>query len=255
MARKKTSRKKTSRRTTTTASPPRRTYLRTAQPTKPPAQLEPVPRKYAGKKLAVVASGPSLTRADCARLRKHQIPTIAVNDGYRYCPFADIVYAADPLWWDHHIKAVRRICSGAELWTCQYYKGQQIGLQAATRHGLRVVRCIQRAGFSAKPDEIHHLGNSGSQAINFGLLTGPSVVYLLGFDMGRTGGKEHFFGDHPKALQGNEAGAQRPPSAFDVWRQRLAVASLGLSGQSVVNLTRETRLQAFPRADIEDVLP
>lgn len=244
MPRKKATRKKTARRPASRPPAPRK-----------PARLEPVPRRHAGKRLAVVASGPSLTRADCARLRKHQIPTIAVNDGYRYCPFAEIVYGADPDWWDYHIARVRRTCKSAELWTCQYYKGQDVGIQGATRHGLRVVRSADRAQFSGNQNEIHTLGNSGSQAINFALLMGAAVVYLLGFDMGRSGGKEHFFGPHPKKLHYNIVGAKRQPSAFEAWRQRLAVASLGLKGQIVVNLSRQTALEAFPLADIEELFP
>lgn len=95
---------------------------------------------------------------------------------------------------------------------------------------------------------IHWGGNSGYQCINLAYLWGARRIVLLGFDMQRTDGKAHWFGDHPQGLHNN--------SPYDKWLRnfdRLA-ADLKAEGVEVINATRKTALRCFPFASIDEAL-
>ncbi|MGQ6076331.1 hypothetical protein ACUNGR_13575 [Serratia sp. IR-2025] len=47
-----------------------------------------------------VASGPSLTAADCALVEASGLPAIAVNNSWRLIPACAVIYAADCCWWE-----------------------------------------------------------------------------------------------------------------------------------------------------------
>ena len=57
--------------------------------------------KLRGRPCVVVASGPSLTAEDVDYCRE-RAAVIVVNDNYKLAPWADVLYAADPEWWDLH---------------------------------------------------------------------------------------------------------------------------------------------------------
>jgi hypothetical protein len=93
---------------------------------------------------------------------------------------------------------------------------------------------------------IHFGGNSGYQAINLAFLLGARRILLLGFDMGYgKSGKRHFFGDHP--------GGMNVPSPFPDFINsfRSVAAQAPDLGLEIVNCSRETALDCFPRAPIE----
>lgn len=94
---------------------------------------------------------------------------------------------------------------------------------------------------------IHEGGNSGYQAINLAFHAGVRRIVLLGYDMQRTGGRSHWFGDHPGRL--NVA------SPYERWVRDFAsiAADLEAEGVEVINASRETALECFRRAPIETV--
>ena len=100
--------------------------------------------------------------------------------------------------------------------------------------------------------QLHFGGNSGYQAVNLAYLFGATKIILLGFDMQRTNGEVHYFGNHPyhKAKQGPR------PEILHSWCKnfdKLAV-DLNKMGVKVINATRQTALTCFPRANIEDIV-
>lgn len=77
---------------------------------------------------------------------------------------------------------------------------------------------------------------------------GARRIVLLGYDMQRTGGRAHWFGDHPKNLSN--------ASGLSGWSAKFALLASDLlrSNCKVVNCSRETALNCFTRADIRAVL-
>ncbi|MCI2243294.1 hypothetical protein L3067_01545 [Xanthomonas sp. PPL568] len=98
---------------------------------------------------------------------------------------------------------------------------------------------------------MHHVpvegaGNSGAGAVALAARWGAAKIVLLGYDCKKSGGKVHWHEDHPRGL-GNAAALPGWPSDF----KRLLPM---LSGIHVVNATRETALDMFPRMTLEEVL-
>jgi len=93
--------------------------------------------------------------------------------------------------------------------------------------------------------QIHWGGNSGYQCINLAYLWGAARIVLLGFDMQRTGGMSHWFGDHPPGLANG--------SPYEQWVQRFdkLAADLRQEDVEVINATKETALKCFKRVPIE----
>lgn len=88
--------------------------------------------------------------------------------------------------------------------------------------------------------------NSGLGAIKLAMLYGAEKIVLLGYDCQHTDGKTHWHGDHPKGL-GNAGSVQH-------WSMRFAGFARKASGVEIVNASRKTALECFPRMDLEDAL-
>jgi hypothetical protein len=88
--------------------------------------------------------------------------------------------------------------------------------------------------------------NSGAGAIVTAALGGASKIILLGYDCQKTGGKSHWHGDHPKHL-GNA-------SRIDGWKQKFSELSKYYAKIEILNASRETALECFPRVELEDAL-
>lgn len=147
------------------------------------------------------------------------------------------MYACDGDWWDQHIREVKAGFKG-ELWTQDK--------RASVDYGLLHIDGDNKPGLGR--DQIHFGGNSGYQAINLAYLFGAVEIVLLGFDMQRTGGMSHWHGDHPAAIN-----RDLPLNGFLKRFQPLAV-DLEREGIKVINATRETALECFPKMNLEDAL-
>lgn len=96
-----------------------------------------------------------------------------------------------------------------------------------------------------------HLGNrwnSGLTAIKFCDRVGADRAILVGFDGGLTqGDKRHFFGDHLKGMH-NATNCENWP------RQARELQNEELEEVEVINASRATLLDAWPRMALEDAL-
>jgi hypothetical protein len=199
--------------------------------------LAPIPRLFPGRTVVCIAPGPSLTVEDCERCRGQAV--VAVGDGVRLAPFADVLYHADDSWWKYY--------DGVPS-----FRGMKItfSMEAAQRFGLhRVAVKVKNSGFgyrgvSFEPNYVHSGGNSGFQALNLAVLFGARRIVLLGYDMKGS----HFFGEHPRPLRNREPNPK--------WRDAFAEAApmLAERGVEVLNATRSTALTCFPRVNLDDAL-
>ena len=69
---------------------------------------------------------------------------------------------------------------------------------------------------------------------------------LSGYDCQHTGGKAHWHGNHPKGL-GNAG-------SVDKWPNQFRMLAARLPNIKIINCTRETALNVFPRGTLEEVL-
>lgn len=187
----------------------------------------------------VLASGPSQRYADVQRVRG--LGTVcAVNRMVFMAPWADVLYAADPPWWELHRPRLKQI----------QFSGRKVCIKPrAKSYGATEIYPAESAKLEGLGrTAIRQGGNSGYQAINLAYLDGATEIVLLGFDCGYTYGKRHVHEDYPHPF--NNAGG------VDHWLPRFKYLAddLRSEGVRVVNCTRETRLECFERMTLEDYL-
>lgn len=180
----------------------------------------------------VVASGPSLTRADCDLLRGVG-KTIAVNNAVFYVPWADILYAGDASWWKVYGEDV------------SWFKGERV-----THQEYKNTR-----RFDGSHRFKHFGGNSGHQALQYAIHNGAKKAAIIGFDHRHTGGKAHFHEDHVRRTEiGGETVMLGNAECSDHWIKIMNATAEDAKrmGVEVVNLSRETALDCFLRMTVEE---
>jgi hypothetical protein len=200
-----------------------------------------VSRAWPGATAVVLGSGPSLTAAQVEAVRGLRV--IAVNDTFRLCPWADVLYACDKGWWDHHTDALQFAGLKVSGWL------PDRGPAPIEHPAVRVVLLSDEPGYSNRPDVIRHGANSGHQALQLAAHFGASTVILLGLDMRfASDGRSHFFGDHPDKL--------RAPMALDRFLALFEAAAPDYAqhGVRVINATPESALTCFPMMSLEAAL-
>jgi len=89
-------------------------------------------------------------------------------------------------------------------------------------------------------------GNSGAAAISLAAFGGAKREIMLGFDCQKTDGKAHWHGDHPAGL-GNCAAINR-------WLPKFREMAHELKHVEIINASRQTALDCFPRMSLEQAL-
>ena len=157
---------------------------------------------------------------------------------------ADHLYSCDQHWWHHHIHDINMGFTG-KRWSCEPYSNSNWGKRDPTEWGVTVLRCdVAGTGLSTDPEVLIGGGNSGYQAIGLALHLGAQRIILLGYDMTWTGGKSHWFGDHPTKF--NKTNPERYISGFRTIRP----SDYGLE---IINCSRSTALDAFPVRSLDGV--
>lgn len=134
----------------------------------------------------------------------------------------------DEPWWRKYFHEARQACSGDFASTCTKYR--QLGVMPLV-HEDRLFR-----GFE----------NSGAGAIAVAIHAKAARILLLGYDCQRTGGQVHWHGNHPTGL-GNGG------SMLD-WPGQFARLKKAFPHQEIINCSRHTALQTFPRAELSACL-
>jgi hypothetical protein len=186
--------------------------------------------RWVGETVACIASGPSLTQADCDAVRARGWRTIVTNTTYQLAPWADALFAFDGSWWRQY-----------RLQVDQVFKGDRLTCSSAGRVMGAAESLLYQTWFAP-------FQNSGASAISLAVVAGAERIILLGYDCQKTGGQSHWHGDHPSALS-NALSIKHWPRAF-----RNVSRYAKERGTPVINCTRETALDCFPRQALESVL-
>lgn len=198
-----------------------------------------VPKAWPGDTAAILATGPSLT-ADDVDYCRGKARVIVVNDAYTLAPWADVLYACDAKWWKWH-EGVPTF-AGAK-WSLEHsawspYRTLYPDVQRLRNTGAN--------GLEHDPTGLRNGRNSGFQAINLAVHYGVTRIVLLGYDMQPSGGKSHFFGEHPNNQK----------SPYPMFRRAMEtlVKPLAKRGIDIVNCSRHSVLTCFRKADLRATL-
>lgn len=196
-----------------------------------------MPRLWPGRTVAVLASGPSMSAEVAAQVRAAGVSAVVVNSTFRLAPWADVLYAADAIWWLENRDALE-------------FAGLKVSVQSPTREAPRDVLTLRNAGkhgFAADPDSLCTGSTSGYQAVHVAAHGGASRILLCGFDYRGSG---HWHEDHPAPL------TNTPPEVWPEWAGRFEwlVLPLRQRGVEVINCTPGSAITCFPRMDLEEAL-
>lgn len=198
-----------------------------------------VPKDWPGETCVCVATGPSLTVEDVEYCRG-KARVIAINNSHELAPWADALYATDAKWWNWHHGA--KSFTGPK-WSMEH---SQWNRTRADYPEIQRLRNTGNHGLEHNPTGLRNGRNSGYAAINLAYHYGATRIILIGYNMQPWKGKTHYFGDHP---QKNNSPYNQFRAAFESLKQPLAKA-----GIQVLNCSRDSVLNTFPKAELRDVL-
>ena len=163
---------------------------------------------------------------------------IVVNDNYLRVPNADVLFAADRPWWKLHDQAIRAKCPTIERWSCE----------GTTRDfGTHIWPVESGRGIATQAEgHIKRGSSSGFMSVGLAIKWGAKHIVLVGIDCQATGGKSHWFGDHPKKLLPS-------PQPFVTWAQEFdsLAAPAAERGIRIANCTISTAVKLLPRSTLE----
>lgn len=202
-----------------------------------------VSRLWPGATIVCIACGPSLVAGDVELVRAARdagrARVIAINAAVRLAPWADVRFAHHAIDW----------CRPEDAATLAAFQGLRYAVEpAAAEYGATVLRMTGGEGLEVtEPGAIRHGNNSGFQAINLAVLLGARRIVLLGYDLKRSAaGALHFY----------PCKGTTDRSEFALWlgRYETLPPALAAVGVAVVNASRETALEVFPRVNLEAAL-
>lgn len=187
---------------------------------------------WAGRTVAVLASGESMSQRVADAVRAADVPAIAINNTHELAPWADALYGADASWWHTHPEAIR-------------FRGIKITASPACRFDeVKLLRNTGAEGFDPDPSGLRTGGNGGYAGAHIAAQGGADRILLCGFDM--RGGHWHppHEGRNPK------------PSSLVRWALRFEglKAALDPRGVEVINCTPGSAITCFRSLPLEEAL-
>lgn len=197
---------------------------------------------WRGECVAIVAGGPSANKVGVDLLRD-RIHVVVINESYRLCPWAEILYACDDVWW-HTRREKLKDFKGIRL----AYNVKEAGIHCVAIAKDKASN-LRHAMLYEEPGVIGAGGNSGFQALNLVTQFGATGVALIGFDYSEQGGV-HWHGAYQPPLRNPDNGR------FHEWRRHMTTAAplLKRNGVDVVNCSLQSTIECFPKMTIEQML-
>lgn len=148
--------------------------------------------RWRGQSVCIIASGPSLTRADADYARLAADRVIVINNSYKLCPAADVLYAADEHWYRRYAPQF-----DGEKWSSVRNVAWR---DKPAPPGVQLAKTIQGSKLS-DAELIYEGSNSSFQAMNLALWWGARKIVFLGLDLQHSpDGQTHWHGDHEGGL-------------------------------------------------------
>jgi hypothetical protein len=211
----------------------------------PDSRFSVVERNWAGKTAVLIAGGPSLTQEQVDYCRGRQdLRCIAINDSYVLAPWADLLYAADPRWWQWHKDKL------------EAFTGERCSIQSSGTDVEEPVHVLRNrdhpysgSGLSLDPGVLVSGWHGGFQALNLAILAGATRIILLGYDgKPSADGKTHFHSGHPT----------KPTSvlAYEQYRRAFSAAESEIvaTGVQVINCSPGSAYDNFPKMELKEAL-
>ena len=205
--------------------------------------------EFHGGTVAILASGPSMTRAQCDLVRETQWTAVAINETWRLAPWAHILYGCDWQWWAERAPA-RAEFDGLRVTGTVPKSNNRPHLPKAMEWQAALLNFIPvRSGSAVPLWKGPHVGagsNSAFQVANWVARCGAKRIVLLGVDC-------HSPNSHWHAAHGHPGAWAQKPNLMGSWMQawKNAEPEFKKRGICVMNCSPGSALTVFPRASIE----
>lgn len=196
---------------------------------------------------ALVASGQSAILEDMGKLRG-RTRVVVINNSWQLAPWADMLYASDPRWWDSEIVGYGRHA-------LRDFRGMMVtqDANAAKHHKLHLIRLWgqeqDKHANEMKFDEpgvVGRGGNSAFHTLNMIAQFGCRRILLVGLDLHG----QHWHGAHAQPCRDAQ------PDTLNKWAARFDMQEpvLRARGIEVINCSPRSALKAYQRMVIDDAL-
>lgn len=194
---------------------------------------------WTGQSIVLVASGPSAASVNLNEA-KGRARIIAINESWKLCPWADILFAGDYKWWEANegcltfpgmkVSIDRRACE-TQQWGINRLRGN--------RADNRIIIDLGVVGGC----------HSGFSALNLAVQLFPSRILLVGYDMTVEAGV-HWHGPHRDGLKNPDA------SRVEKWRRGVdgAAGFIRERGIEVINCSPLSALRRYPKMAFSEAL-
>jgi len=208
---------------------------------------------WLGKRCFIIGGGESLTGFDFNKLNDEL--TISINKAFEFCPNATINYAMDSTFYDKMSRGNYDEIA-PDLWNKWLsFKGYKVFLtpMEIKEFGKEVnlVRREWKPSINREDldDGIYGGINSATGALTLAVALGANPIYLLGYDMiAKT--KTHWHGGYDRRTLEN---FNRKLKDYKGELTKMA-CYIKEANIDVINLNKDSELECFPFANIEEVL-
>jgi hypothetical protein len=180
---------------------------------------------WSGRKVAVIATGPSLLFEDVARLAEAGHILVGVNSAWKIWRNLDALYAGDYRYW-------------------KAYAGEIDRLKIKAKRFSRSSRAEKMYGAKYTKSALGDDYNSGELAVELAIRRGADRVVMTGFDASVKHGI-HCHGEHTKTPNPNPERCRR-------WRKQFARILQQYPNANVVNASRYTEITSIPQVRLDD---
>lgn len=199
---------------------------------------------------AIVASGASAT-AECVAELRGRCRVAVVNNSFLLAPWADLLYAADPRWWEVHEGA--KTFEGIKVIP---FDGSNESKTTAKRYGLTTVdllaspsNVIDPAAYKmdlGETGKVAHGGNSAFQLVDLVSQCGCKKQIWVGFDLNG----DHWHGKHELPLRNPR------PQSLAKWAKRFDANAQRIRerGIEVINSSEISALQQYQKGTVSETL-
>jgi hypothetical protein len=199
----------------------------------------------------VVGGGPSLSGFDFSRLRGRG-RVIAVNKAFYDCPFADVLIGMDHSFfrWADTGRLAKGELGKKYRDAYRAFKGIKVFIVSRSTRvtGVKIAKRTQNPKYIGKMEAGIYTGNNaGVGALSFAAMMGCNPIYLLGMDCTHNK-KSHFHDGYPQRIQTKNT-ARSFISHF-----RAAGNELKKAGFQIYNCSPISKINTFPKIDIDEVL-
>jgi hypothetical protein len=201
--------------------------------------ITPITPDWAGETCFILGGGPSLTGFSTEILRGRG-RVLAINNSYRLCPWADLLYFSDRCWYGWHHEHLSS------------FKGRMVTVSEVEGDGIKNLTLWPGDGLELRADRLRG-NNGGYHAINLAFHLGVKRIVLLGYDMRCDNGKSHFHEGHPDNISLAYRDSLLKEQVMPQFRT--LVAPLREAGVEVVNANQGSYLNCWPLVSLESQLP